>query len=543
MKLTACLCSSEGSWYLEKLSVATQAAFNSSERQHDPLCLEKTRVDVLNKIKAWAYGQDGSCIYWLNGRAGTGKSTIARTIARECYDEGRLGASFFFSKGGGDAGHAGKFFTTLAFQLAKTSPILESYICDAVKANIDIKDQSLRDQWTQLILQPLSRLDENFFPSLSYIFVVDALDECEGEGNIRAIIQLLAEAQSLKKVQLRVFLTSRPEVPIRYGFHPTSGVEHEEFILHNISPPIIDHDIQVFLKHNLELIGEECSLNADWTSGQIIERLIQKASGLFIWAATACRFIRDGKQFGIARLNTILEPSNLDSAIPSEKHLDEIYVTVLKQCIKPSFSEIEKERLYLMLRQVLGSMAVLFAPLSANSLCRLLPNITKEEINHTLEDLHAILDVPKDQTQPLRLHHPSFRDFLIEETRCSDSNFWVDAEHAHKRLADSSIQLMTKSLKQNICGLSGHGMWAINSNSQVQQCLPQEVQYACLYWIQHLQRSGCQLRDDDQVHQFLKKHVLHWLEALGWMQKISEGIHAIISLESTVVVSLLCNII
>ncbi|MCJ1426480.1 hypothetical protein MMC29_004383 [Sticta canariensis] len=522
--------------YLEKLSIATQAAFNSSERQHDPMCLRNTRVDVLNEIRAWADGRDGRCIYWLNGRAGTGKSTIARTIAREYYRTGRLGASFFFSKGGGDVDHAGKFFTTLAFQLAKMSPTLKSYICDAVSKNIDIKDQSLCDQWCELILQPLSKLDENSSPSSSYIFVVDALDECEGENDIRAIIQLLAEAQSLKKVQLRVFLTSRPEVSIRLGFHQVSGVEHEEFILHNILPSTVDDDIRIFLEHSLKLIGKERSLHADWPSEQIVQRLIQKASGLFIWAATACRFVQDGKQFAIRRLNIILEPSNLDSTIAPEKHLDEIYVTVLKQCINSSFTETDKEDLYLMLRQILGSMVVLFAPLSADSLCRLLPNVTKEKIDQTLEDLHAILDIPKDQTQPLRLHHPSFRDFLIEKTRCRDSNFWIDAKHAHQKLADNSIQLMTKFLKQNICDLSGHGMWAINSDSiQVQQYLPQEVQYACLYWIQHLQKSGCQLRDDDLVHQFLKKHVLHWLETLGWMQKIPEGIHAIISLESTAV--------
>ncbi|MCJ1423397.1 hypothetical protein MMC29_001280 [Sticta canariensis] len=186
-------------WCFEKLPKATQAAFNSSERRHDPICLQNTRVDVLNEIKAWAEGQDERRIYWLNGLTGTGKSTIARTIAREYLATGRLGASFFFSKGGGDVGHAVKFFTTLAFQLAKTSPILKGYICDAVSANVDIKDQSLCDQWRQLILQPLSRLDENSSLS-SYIFVIDALDECEGESDIRAILKLLAEAQPLDKV-------------------------------------------------------------------------------------------------------------------------------------------------------------------------------------------------------------------------------------------------------------------------------------------------------------------------------------------------------
>jgi hypothetical protein len=43
-----------------------------------------------------------------------------------------------------------------------------------------------------------------------------------------------------------------------------------------------------------------------------------------------------------------------------------------------------------------------------------------------LTDLHAILDISKDQIRPLRLHHPSFRDFLLEKERCRDLNFWVE---------------------------------------------------------------------------------------------------------------------
>lgn len=65
-----------------------------------PTCLPDTRVDVLREIFDWADRQDNRCIFWLNGLAGTRKSTIARTIARK-YSEEHLGASFFFSRGGG----------------------------------------------------------------------------------------------------------------------------------------------------------------------------------------------------------------------------------------------------------------------------------------------------------------------------------------------------------------------------------------------------------------------------------------------------------
>jgi hypothetical protein len=191
-----------------------------------------------------------------------------------------------------------------------------------------------------------------------------------------------------------------------------------------------------------------------------------------------------------------------------------------------------------MRRQVLGSIVVLFATLSACSLSRLLYEL-EEIINQTVENLHSILDIPKDQTRPLRLHHPSFRDFLLDEEKCKDQNFWVNNKQTHQTLANNCIKLMSTSLKQDICGLSAPGILATDvESSRVEQYLLPELQYACLYWIQHLQQSCAQLRDNDQVHQFLQEHLLHWLEILGWMGKVSEGIYAIASLESSTPVSL-----
>jgi hypothetical protein len=91
---------------------------------------------------------------------------------------------------------------------------------------------------------------------------------------------------------------------------------------------------------------------------------------------------------------------------------------------------------------------------------------------------------------------------------------------------------MSTSLKQDIYGLNTPGVLVSDVESSRIECgLPPEVQYACLYWIQHLQKSDSQLSDNDKIHQFLQEHLLHWFEALSWMQKMSEGIQAIASLE------------
>jgi hypothetical protein len=99
---------------LQLLPYAANASFNASGKEDDPFCLPDTRVEVLKCIRAWTDGDDKRHIFWLSGWAGAGKSTIARTVAREHYDKNRLGASFFFSRGGGDISHTAKFVDTVA---------------------------------------------------------------------------------------------------------------------------------------------------------------------------------------------------------------------------------------------------------------------------------------------------------------------------------------------------------------------------------------------------------------------------------------------
>ena len=516
---------------LNTLPYAADAPFNTAKWQHEPTCLPDTRVDLQQQIHDWIDGSDERTIFWLNGLAGTGKSTIARTIAHTCFQQGRLGASFFFSKGGGDISHAGKFFTTIAAQLSAESQYLKRCIYDAMKENKSIATQSYANQWRQLILGPLSKLDRGSRP-FSFVFVIDAMDECESNADITVILQLLVEAQSLRKVRLRVFLTSRPDTPIRHGFNQISEDKHRHIVLHNISTLVINHDISVFLTHNLQLIGRENYFPDDWLCLDVIADLVEKANGLFIWAATACRFIGGGP-LTKKRIGAILA-GEIEAESP-EGHLNHLYTSVLQSSIPQNYSEKFKQELYILLRNILGSIAILLSPLSVNSLSTIL---NEESVGVAIKDLHAIIDIPKDQNQQLLLHHPSFRDFLLSKDRSGD--FWVDEKEAHQTLATSCIQLMSRTLKKDICEIHAPGSQASElESSRIKECLPPEVQYACLYWVQHLQKSGSYIRDSEETHRFLQAHLLHWLETLGWMGKTSEGIQAILSLEAYIPVGYL----
>ncbi|EMT71909.1 Vegetative incompatibility protein HET-E-1 [Fusarium odoratissimum] len=82
---------------LRDLLIDPKDCFDHIYHQHDSFCLEGTRVQVLDDIEQWAHNPSSPTICWLPGLAGTGKSTISRTISRNLKTKS-LGASFFFKK-------------------------------------------------------------------------------------------------------------------------------------------------------------------------------------------------------------------------------------------------------------------------------------------------------------------------------------------------------------------------------------------------------------------------------------------------------------
>jgi hypothetical protein len=479
--------------------------------------------------------------------AGTGKSTIARTVARQCYERGCLGASFFFSRDRADVSHADMFFTSIAVQLASGSTHLRSVICEAIRAHSDIASQGPRDQWTQLLLQPLSRLKANSVSS-PLIIVIDALDECDGDNDIRRIIQLLAEAENLGTTRLRVFLTSRPETPIRLGFRDIRGILHRDLVLDYISRTTVDHDISVFFRKSFREIRDDYEdLPADWPGDETLAFLVQRADGLFIYAATVCRFIKGDEQWPPHDLLELVISSGGHPGLPGQGHsapskpptfeLDKMYLQIVRHLFRKVLDERDKLKLSQIFKQVIGSIVILSEPLSPTALAGLL-GLRKELINQRLRHVRSVIHVPESPGLPIRLLHPSFRDFLIDEQRCCDKDFWVDEKMAHEALAQNCLKLMDTCLKRDICDL--HAPGALTSEvdrSRIEECLPPEVQYACLYWVQHLQKSGAQLHDNDQVHSFLQRHFLHWLEALSLMQSLSGGVVMIRTLGNLLAVS------
>ena len=465
--------------------------------------------------------------------AGTGKSTIARTMAEHFASENRLVANFFFSKGKGDCGHARHFFSTIAVQMARASPLIRTFICEAIDEQPGIAQQAMLEQWNKLILQPLRKMKYHQPLSRPMVFVIDALDECNNQEDIRLILRLLADSTDLPTLKLRVFVTSRPETPIRLGFRDISRIMYEDLALQNVSRPAVEADIHTFFEYELGKIRRNRDLPPGWPHGQKVKLLVQKANCLFIYAATACLYIGGAPRVSPeTRLSNLILGEVADTL--STRNLDEMYLQILRDSVAGEYSDTERRDLVDQFQRVVGSIVVLFDALSVSALSQLVTE-TLEIVNVTLDPLHSVLSIPQDIGSPISLLHPSFRDFLLSPNRCSDDQFQVNPKLAHSSLVRNCLEHMFVGLKKNICGLQSPGSLTSDiEESKLICCIPSPLQYACRYWVEHLQRSESQLYDEGQAHLFLRQHLLHWLEALSLMGKTSEGVHAIFLLESMV---------
>jgi len=493
---------------------------------------------------AWADGPHDRCLFWLSGMAGIGKSTIARTVAKAFNDEqrpgARLGASFFFSRGQEDRGVANKFFTSLAAQLTNFSPALRRDIYQAIEKNCSIAKQSMRDQWNQLIFKPLKELGATSETPPTIVVVIDALDECDGQKDVDLILRLLAEAKSLVDVRLRVYITSRPEDYIRESFTGIDVEAYQHLALHDVAKFTVDHDISVLFRHELgDTHKKRHGIHADWADEKNIELLTRRADGLFIYAATACRYVKGSRRettTSMHRLLQVLQGKGFDS-------LDKMYTQILLQSVIDA-EDGGNSDLSSQIRQILGHLVTLFDSVPAMALSELC-SMDLEIVWNRLDSLQSVLVVPESEAAPIRIFHPSFRDFLLER-RCSDSRFWIDDKVVHRDLFNSSVRLMSSAsgLKRDICGMYHPGAETSKiDSSKLDSCLPIHTRYACRYWVDHLeqlgnfQREEAGLHDNGQVHVFLQKHFLHWLEALSLMGKVSKGVLMITALQSMLTVS------
>ncbi|KAL7763984.1 hypothetical protein ACKLNR_005129 [Fusarium oxysporum f. sp. zingiberi] len=464
LEVNSGLSSLDKKWVLSRLQIAAGASFDSQAEEHNPTCLPNTRVDLLNQISEWVKDSNSQKLLWLNGMAGTGKSTVARTLAQSFSQSGHLGASFFFKRGESDRDGLSKFVSTICAQLVESRPALALYIKATIDSDPHIFDKSTREQFSKMIVQAFSSTTEDPRNSNPTVIIIDALDECVRQEDVELIIHLFSH---LEPSRIKVFLTSRPELHIRISFNSVQGT-YDSFTLHEIPRLTIHHDISIFLSHELARIrmgynlsvSEDRKLPPDWPSELQVQTLTEMAVPLFIFAATVSRFLADRR---LGSPNDQLQEVLQYQAESRTSQLDATYLPILNKLVSGLWAK-QKEKVIKRFRETIGSIIILRSPLSRSALGRML-ELSRDVLDGQLEMLHSVLDVPPDDS-PVRIFHASFRDFLIDPEK-SGSWFWIDTKQAHRYIALRCLNLMEENLRKDICNINRPGTSRLSIQQQV----------------------------------------------------------------------------
>lgn len=526
-------------------------------------CLKGTQTKVLESIENWYQDNEGGPIFWLSAQVGTGKSTVARTVAtalllgRSLKNSGSdeleqapqnvfLGATFFFKQGHDNRSSARTLVTTIARCLAGVQPKLRESIAEAA-GEMDNIESGLRVQWETLIVRPLREFGKTLHQPMNLVIVIDALDECNFDGEnkakeLRQLLQLLSRggSHSQGNLKLRVLITSRPDRHIEEAFKSLDikpRIQMGKVALRSMASgktqPVLDDDITLVLRHELKQIAtRHVQEDSQWPGEEMIRKLCEKTQGLYIYAATCCRFL-DAPSCR-TRLEDILKDSIDAGGRPPQRELDTLYTQVLELSIQ-AWTEAEKRSF----RSVMGPILMLAKPVSVSMLAQLIPQQesrkafkNSERLRVTLMDLHSVIHVPKDDQTPITLLHLSFRDFLLNEARCINPDLRPDITDLPKDLFQRCIEIMHDNLTgSDLCQVQLPG-FVVNriSPTEVRKHISPHTQYACNYWVFHLEElfyseeCGRETAIHATVSGFLKAKYLFWLEALSWTGEIEAAV-------------------
>jgi hypothetical protein len=422
---------------LDRLRPVLSAFHDSNEAA--PPCLPGTRTKLLADVAAWMKDPSVKPVYWLTGVAGTGKTTVAQSVAAMAKEHGCLGGSFFFSSTDESAQRrrAVTVIPTISCQLARKLNAARASLCQAVASEPDIRASGLAKQAEVLLSGPLRAMTNA--SNVPLVVVLDALDECdkdlrsgrEGGDLIPTLVKVFQDAPFCVKL----FVTSRPERTIENMLnHRVIAGSITGLSLHrDIEQEIVRDDIVLYLRHELDRLADERSIPPPFPSEAEFKNLVDRAGVLFIYVRTVVIYVSSDVREPPEQVADLIRS---DSSNVAEKFafLDALYIQILTKALDNFGRGTAALRQF---RDVLTCLVLLQRSPSVQLLAHL-TGIEEQLCKSILRCLSSVLLYEHKVQEPVRVMHPSFPDFLKAPNRCSIPDIVVDNEACKTLLASCS---------------------------------------------------------------------------------------------------------
>ena len=381
-------------------------------------------------IQGLGVDNQNAVILWMYGPAGAGKSAIAHEIAHRCDLMKLLLASFFFSRSDSTRSNAKLLVATISYQIAINIPGTREKIVATIEQDPLILTRSLKAQLTSLIVEPLREpLEAGYFnaPTSRRLIIIDGLDECVTPAVQCSVLEAISLLFHEYHLPLLILIASRSERHITHSF--TTGTLpnlHTTLALDDTYEP--DHDIRLFLTDNFRQVRETHPmrryLDHSWPSVEVLEQLVQKSSGQFIYASTVVKYVSSIRHQPADRLNVVLgiRPPRYTQELPFSE-LDALYIYI--------FSAVEDRETVLRILGVhlVSSSWSWSADLPVPDLERFL-FLNGGDIEMLFGDLSSVIAISSVHSDIcIEFLHASLQDFLLDATRSRE--FHIDMPNIH----------------------------------------------------------------------------------------------------------------
>ncbi|KAK1234449.1 hypothetical protein PQX77_002347 [Marasmius sp. AFHP31] len=473
--------------------VAGVGASHTAEQQYERgECLKGTRVELLGMIHEWAQAREqGSPLCWLTGATGVGKTAIAMSAAKACEHEGLLASSFLFFRSDPRRNNPQALWLSIAHDLVLTMPYMKHLIEGRISEDPRILEARLEDQFRVLVFEPFldpvlnsSRqrwLSAFLIQALCLVLssvmlldvvwglliallltepvqppntvIIDGLDECGDEAMQLRILNIIRDViQQSPRFPLRFLICSRPEAWIKEAF----DAEHFRRLSKVILVDEALEDIIKYCHHHFQMIVNDPKYKHvrfpnPWPSHEDFRTLVDRSCSQFVYVRTVFRFITLGGNHPVDKLRLILDnsPTNRPGRSPYPE-LDALYCTILEA--SPNSDEV-----YAILVAILVlpnyrdtdyptstfTSPRYLAPTPAH--IELFLGLSEGQVALTLRGMHSVLRIG-GWADEIHVHHTSFRDYLIDQSR--SQSFYVDLDAQKHIVVQQWLEKVTMSKMQ-----------------------------------------------------------------------------------------------
>ena len=477
----------------------------------DHRCMEGTRQSILDRIMAWAADTQGKHdgprgnTYWFYGSPGIGKTSLAHSICASLHDRGQLAGAFFCRRDDPNLSKHRNILPTLINKLAGTFPPFRTIVVNHLRNDPNLSPGSMKGALFLGFIREVRRQ-----PKHALVFVIDALDECGDNRSRPALLKVLTDAAA-QAPWLKVIITSRPEADIHRFFNALSQSSYSSHDLATDREARVD--LRTFAQREFGLVAENWCLPTPWPEESLLDGIVSRANGLFIFIKTVVLALEHCKD-----PDESLKATLRNSDGTGLKSLYGLYSSILRERVVDNNDEFQ---------QMIGVLFTTapYRPLCEETIAELAgvkPNLVKKWVN----DLSSLLYRDEAANGGIRVRHLSISDFFFSD-RC---DYQVVPRDTNMELGIACLKTMVKQLRFNICRLEDSRFANADVKdlpSRIKENVSDTLQYSSLYWSNHLcftPDTGDQCLWEGLGEIFGGLYGLFWIEVLSLIRMVSVGV-------------------